>query len=322
VTEGAENLMISFEYVNECGEVDTSFAEVTILEQIPLVVPNLPDVYVCPNGSSQVVVNPSGGFPNYHYDWSTGDTTATVIVDQLITYTVTVSDFCGQTAQVSFNGIPAPDPTANVVQDEVFVCLNVDANATATASGGVAPYSYQWTGSNSTNTSATFQFADLGEQTLTVTDACGHTDTDVVMVSPITIQPIVSISPDPIHVCPTSSATTQATASSGTPPYNYAWTGSSTTGTTGTFDAADIGYQFVTVTDNCGFVGNDSVLVILSEILPEVTMIFISVRTLLKRLPQLVLRALLLTHIHGLGQLLKTQLVLSILMMQVGSMLQ
>jgi hypothetical protein len=113
------------------------------------------------------------------YVWSTGATTAVIIVSPLVTttYTVTVTgtNGCTATDQVTV--------TANKTQPLAGVsangnnCLTQNAQLFGTASGGLPPYSYSYTGPNGfTSTQQNPFISQNGTYTLIVTDSNGCTD--------------------------------------------------------------------------------------------------------------------------------------------------
>lgn len=82
----------------------------------------------------------------------------------------------------------ATAPTATAAGDPTTINVNEDVDFTGSASGGVAPYTYAWDfddGGSSTTQNPNHTFTAAGEYTvtLTVTDACGRTDTDTVVVT-------------------------------------------------------------------------------------------------------------------------------------------
>ena len=93
-----------------------------------------PICFGLPNGS--VTATASGGTPDYVYQWSTGDTGATLSGITAGTYTLTVTDALNQsiTSSVTVN---QPDlVTVTLTADEL---CNAPFNITANPDGGIAP---------------------------------------------------------------------------------------------------------------------------------------------------------------------------------------
>jgi hypothetical protein len=65
---------------------------------------------ICSGASAMLSPVVTGGQAPYIYAWNNGSTAPKIIVQQLGTYTVTITDMCGytKTAEATVNGIPAP----------------------------------------------------------------------------------------------------------------------------------------------------------------------------------------------------------------------
>ncbi len=103
-------------------------------------------------GSATAIANP--GTPPYSYNWSGGNgTNATATGLSAGTYTVSISDSCGNTATTI---VTLTEPAAITIKtDSINTTNNVGCNGEAwvTASGGTPPYSYLWTtGGQTTDT--------------------------------------------------------------------------------------------------------------------------------------------------------------------------
>lgn len=86
-----------------------------------------------------------------------------------------------------------------IAHDTTLICLTDSTEIMAEASGGFGPYSYSWNTGDTTNLSTAY-FNGNGTQDfyVTVTDACGYTDTDtltVVMNQTLSIDSILMLSP-------------------------------------------------------------------------------------------------------------------------------
>ncbi|MFM9984483.1 MAG: gliding motility-associated C-terminal domain-containing protein, partial [Flavobacteriales bacterium] len=210
--EGSETIEISFPFVNECGDLDTAFASLNLLEQTPLVINPINDIVLC--GSQQATAAVSGGLTPYIIEWESGETTNSIPITELGNYSVSVTDYCGQSAEESFAVVP-PSGVALEMEDEVFVCLGDDVDVTVEMTSGANPPSADWTGSNSSTLNATFDSNDAGYQYVTVTDACDQTAMDSIL---ITI-PSLLVGIDDLDLC--VGVGTGQLAQGGTPDYLY-----------------------------------------------------------------------------------------------------
>ncbi len=130
-----------------------------------------------------------GGTGPYTYEWNTGQTVP--IVDMLPpgTYTVTVTDSNGCTAEGT-GTIGEPD--------EIEISIDIDdpcngaANVDVEVMGGISPYTYQWNDDDGNSYSTNQDLQDLAEgyYFLTVTDANGcQQDTFIVISDGVEIVP-------------------------------------------------------------------------------------------------------------------------------------
>ncbi len=121
------------------------------------------------NGTATSTVD--GGTSPYTYIWSNGATTANLTGLAAGTYTLTVTDNNGCTAEssVTISESESPTVTASVTNPNT---TGNNGEATAVASGGTAPYTYLWSDGQTT---ATATGLSPGIYTVTVTDANGCT---------------------------------------------------------------------------------------------------------------------------------------------------
>jgi gliding motility-associated-like protein len=203
-------------------------------EPAPLVVEGY-DTEICLGASTVLVPNITGGYGNFHYEWSTGEDTPEIEVAPIsqTSYFLTVSDTCGMPsddAQFLVN-ILVFDPLAVSIDNGSGVTINCNEQVviTATGSGGNQPYTYTWTDANGNNL---FGFLNQlwysswngpGEVTVSLTDACGLTATDVIDVS-LNVPPLVIDVPDEIVAPCNQVFIVNAAVSGGQAPYFYTWT--------------------------------------------------------------------------------------------------
>lgn len=189
---------------------------------------------------------PSGGTAGYTYLWSDGaaQTTATATGLCVGSYTVTITDANGCTVVLPVN-ILGPGALNLIVTGSAVNC-NGDCTGTASVvvSGGVSPYTFLWDAGAQTNDTATGLCA--GTYTVTVTDA----NLATANASAVVTQPVVltsAISSQVNIICNGgNNGSASVTASGGTLPYSYNWTGGSTASGITNLTA---GTYTVTVTD-------------------------------------------------------------------------
>lgn len=170
-----------------------------ITDSVTVIVPVFPPLsvnigtattLVCPGLSAPVFASGAGGAGSYTYQWDNGlgtDSINSVTPNTTTTYTVVMTDLCGNTATDSVTIVLDYDPIQVVASDDITMCSGDSTLLSATASNGVPNYTYSW--SNGATT-ATDWVAPLGlqEYVITATDSCGQTATDTVLV--VTTAPI------------------------------------------------------------------------------------------------------------------------------------
>ena len=100
-----------------------------------------------PNGS--ITATASGGVPAYSYQWSNGQTGATISGLMAGTYFVTVTDAAAQTIVNSVVVNQPTQVTATLTADDL--CSD-PFTITANPVGGVPPYTYNWSNGAMTQT--------------------------------------------------------------------------------------------------------------------------------------------------------------------------
>ena len=222
---------------------------------------------VCFGGSiGSINISASGGTAPYTYAWTgpNGFTSTTEDLQNLVagTYQVTVRDANNCTALVGPQ-ITITEPTQlALTQSQVNnVCFGGSIGSISiTPTGGTAPYTYAWTGPNGfTSTNEDLQNLVAGTYQVTVTDA----NSCAALVGPqITItQPAqLALTQSQVNnLCFGGSiGSINISASGGTAPYTYAWTGpNGFTSTNEDLQNLVAGSYQVTVTDanNCTAVG-------------------------------------------------------------------
>jgi large repetitive protein len=210
------------------------------------------------DGSSTVTV--AGGTAPYTYDWSNDgmenpdNDLATVTDLSAGSYTVTVTDANGCQSVV---GVIIREPfyelTLSALPTTNYNGFNISCNgkndgvAYVGVIGGTKPYTYSWS-NGSTSAQATGLSADIYYY-VTITDARGCTaQTRVILSQPSSL--IATAKVDQNASCNGgSNGKATATATGGTPPYQYFWSDGQLTATATNLSA---GGYVVTITDKNG----------------------------------------------------------------------
>ncbi|MDF2437818.1 MAG: hypothetical protein K0Q95_2194 [Bacteroidota bacterium] len=225
------------------------------------------------NGSATATA--SGGSTPYDYVWTgssgtlqtTNNITGANILSGLTagTYTVTVTDNNNCTTSTTAVITNSSGGTVSITSQTNVLCFGSSTGAaTASVSGGSSPYDYVWTGASGTlqttnNVAGPNSITGLaaGTYTVTVTDNTGCTSTAPVTITQPASGVLVALTSATDASCGASNGSATATASSGSSPYDYVWTGASgTLQTTNNIAGANTltglaaGTYTVTVTDN------------------------------------------------------------------------
>jgi gliding motility-associated-like protein len=278
--DGPETLIINIIQLIVCAgqEIQTTFT-FNIDSPPPLNVNSYDINGVC--GQTHLL-NPqvSGGVGEYQFSWSTGATSPTISVSPGVTtiYGLTVSDGCEvQSETVEYVvTLPVYPPLQLTADPDLAIdCLGNDNIGVSSVSGGNSNFSYQWTlGGAPVGTTATINVPAANPAVyyvLTVTDGCGSSIQDSVLVSTVPLPPIeISTTGDVTVICPGDATLMQITGVvGGNGVYTYQWTNQAgqTLSTTTSLEVAvnaDRTYT-ITVRDQCQNVGDTTITTFLPE---------------------------------------------------------
>ncbi|MFN4233268.1 MAG: gliding motility-associated C-terminal domain-containing protein [Bacteroidia bacterium] len=208
-------------------------------------------------GNTNGAINLSvvGGTTPYSYNWSNGATTEDISGLTANTYSVTVTDANGCTANGSAT-VTAPSAITLSTNITNATCSGVNnGSIDLILSGGTGPYNFFW--SNGA-TSEDITGLGAGTYTVTVTDANGcQASTSATITQPSGITLTTSSTPS---TCSGNTGTATVSASGGSGTYTYLWNDPFNQ-TTATANNLAAGTYSVTVTDGTGCVTATSVIV-------------------------------------------------------------
>ena len=175
------------------------------------------------NSTGSINLTATGGTAPYTYAWSNNTTQEDPTNLAAGTYTVTVTDANGCTAQTSATITQPASALSVTTTPQNILCLNGTGGVSSSPSGGVLPYTYSWS-NNATTQNITVLTS--GTYSVTVQDANGctanATSTVATTLSPLPVQ-ILNLSGTTVLTCTTPSIMLQATGG-----VTYNWTGGST----------------------------------------------------------------------------------------------
>ena len=219
-------------------------ASVTIIEPAALNVnATATDQIISGVDDGTATANPTGGSSPYTYEWSNGETTASITGLPPASYSVTVTDNNGCTET----------QTVIVSEVECSIALNIDVSnvscngltdgqASALPAGGLAPFTFTWSNGDTT---AAIGNLPPGTYDVTVVDAgdcpvAGQvviTEPDELVVTATNVVPVA---------CGDENGTATVEAAGGTPDYTYEWSNGTMTPTAENLAA---GIYTISVTD-------------------------------------------------------------------------
>ncbi|HTB06831.1 MAG TPA: T9SS type A sorting domain-containing protein, partial [Bacteroidia bacterium] len=228
----------------------------------PLLTDSLSVTNNCYNGDSAIaLINVNGGTGPFTYSWNTGATTEQIGGLAPGTYTGTVIDHNGCTAN---NSVIIANPTklTSAISSINVACHGGNTgSAWEVASGGTAPYSYTWKPGPNVDTIPNIS---AGTYALKLTDAQGCVTRDTVKISQPTA--ITAVTSYTTATCLSSNGSASVSVSGGTPGYKYSWSPSGNTNVTATGLSA--GSYTCTITDanSCTAIANVTVPTVIETV--------------------------------------------------------
>lgn len=248
---GAGTYIVTVTDANGCIAIDSA----TINESPAILATINADSIICgPMAMASATVQVSGGLPPYTFLWSTGVMTQTIIGLPAGSYSVTVTDANGCTAEDEIT-ITSIVLEAAITTTDILCFGADDGTAKVEVSGGTEPYVFQW--SNGATVDSVGNLS-AGDYSVTITDAneC-QTILSATITQPTLLE--IEITADTL-VCPSNTdAFAKVVATGGTQPYTFLWNTEATTDSIGGIGA---GTYIVTVTDGNGCTAVDSVTIL------------------------------------------------------------
>lgn len=244
------------------GCIDTSMIEIVDTSNLDPNITNISDATCfgnC-NGSATLII--SGGTPEYHPQWSTGDTTITVsnLCAGMHFVTITDDELC---SRIRIAEIGSPEAISVSHEIKSITCNGeCDAELTLHASGGTPPFTYHWISLQTPSTDSISTGLCEGNYIANVQDSngCLYFMSDSMQIIAPSIISTSYITDLTTCENSTNDGGINLSVSGGIPPYTYLWLPDSIT----TQDLNNIpsGYYSVTVTDDADCIINiDSIAV-------------------------------------------------------------
>ncbi len=208
------------------------------------------------NGSAQST--PSGGSSPYTYAWQGGATTSGINNLSAGTYTVSVSDNCGnsQTATINITQPSSPIAANASVTANNTACSNNIGSAQSSPSGGTTPFTYSWSSGAITSSISN---KSSGTYTITVSDKNGCSATGSVTITQPSGSLAINASVTSHELCNGGNiGSAQSAPSGGSSPYTFLWSSGETASSISGKTAATF---TVTVHDNGGCSASGTVTV-------------------------------------------------------------
>lgn len=209
----------------------------------------------CGQANGEITVSPTGGTGPFSYTWShnasLNSPTATGL--NANTYTVTVTDALGCTAQLSISLPNSAAATANIVSTTNATCNQANASADIEITGGLQPFNFVWMPGN-INTEDLVNVPS-GNYVLTATDAAGCQTT---LSLTLTDSPPVSfvLINQQNTTCSQANGILELNITNGTPNYTYNW--SPNVSNSNIASGLNAGTYNITVTDAAGCIATQS----------------------------------------------------------------
>ena len=194
IAEGPETVTLEYLYVNLCGDSTLASATLVIQDPDPLLVQVPEEVALCPPVEISALV--TQGYAPFTFDWSTGDTTATIDYTDLepTTIDLTVTDVCGDSIVLPIDLVDPTPLEVQIVQQSEPYCPGDPVVLGTEVLSGSGTVTWSWSGNVDNSNGGNANVSPSTNETFTVNaeDACGQEDEANWTVLVPTYEPIVS----------------------------------------------------------------------------------------------------------------------------------
>ena len=205
----------------------------------------------CTNGTASVGAI-SGGLAPYSYSWSTSSSAPSISGLMMGSYSVTVTDANGCSAN-GYGYVGQSVTISPFVTPTPATCTASDGAITVFGSGGTPPYTYLWSNGATTQSQTGLPSGNYSVQIADANGCIGNGGAYISASTPITATYVTTPS-----ACTSATGTSTLTLTGGTTPYTIQWyTTPAQTGLTAT--ALSPGNYSFSVTDNAGCVRTGTV---------------------------------------------------------------
>ncbi len=276
----SSNATVVLEVTDQCGNSSTDQVQFT-MQQASVNSDIGPDLTVTCLDVSSVDATVNGAIGNVTYSWlfegsPVGNTQSIDFqAPENGTLQMIATDECGNVTISQIDVVIPPVPiNVDAGDDLVATCLDVN-DLSALANGGVGTYSYSWVSPNggfSNNQNSSIQVSADSEITVTVTDQCGNTSSDILEITVPAVPVLVDAGIDQVATC-LDINDVAGSASGGIGSYTYTW--SDGNGATWPDPAFDVQVQSttsftLTIVDECGNTDTDEMVINLPPVPVEV----------------------------------------------------
>ena len=194
LAEGPETVTLEYLYVNLCGDSTLASATLVIQDPDPLLVQVPDEVALCPPIEISALV--TQGYAPFEFDWSTGDSTATIDYTDLepTTITLEVTDVCGDSIVLPIDLVDPTPLEVQIVQQNDPYCPGDPVQLGTEVVTGSGTVSWSWSANVDNANGGNANVSPFTNETFTVNaeDACGQTDEANWTVLVPTYEPILS----------------------------------------------------------------------------------------------------------------------------------
>jgi gliding motility-associated-like protein len=190
----------------------------------------------------------TGGYGNFVYDWSNGESSSTIFVGPQVTtsYFLTVSDTCGLApgnGTFDIEILVFPPLSVEITNGDLLLECNQSVDIFANATGGDGNYTYTWLDENGNNlfgwgnTLFYGSWNGEGQVIAQITDGCGFVEQDMINVE-LNVPDLIVTAPATFAAPCNVMTSLNINATGGQAPYNYSWE------LNGVFDWSQFGNSF------------------------------------------------------------------------------